>query len=301
MRKLLILAIVGLAAQLVDGSLGMAYGVTSTTLLVLAGIAPAFASASVHLAEVGTTLVSGLSHWKLGNVSWSAVGWLAVPGAVGAFCGAVVLSSVSAEAAKPWIALFLFLLGTYILIRFAFLGQSTPQIKKKLTPKFLVPLGALAGFLDAAGGGGWGPISTPTILASGRLDPRRTVGTVDTSEFLVAIAASAGFLVSLDRSQIALQLVLALLIGGMIAAPIAAWLVRTMHPRVLGSAVGGLILLTNARTLLTSLDASQSIAATAYGVIGVVWVSACVTAFVASRQDSGERRVEISREYEYSS
>src|SRR5918911_2174841 len=121
MRSFIVLAIVGLAAQLVDGSLGMAYGVTSTTLLLAVGISPALASASVHIAEVGTTLASGVSHWRFGNVDWSKVGWLAVPGGIGAFLGAVVLSSmISAEAAKPIVAIFLFCLGAYILSRFSF-------------------------------------------------------------------------------------------------------------------------------------------------------------------------------------
>ena len=121
MRSLIVLAIVGLAAQLVDGSLGMAYGVTSTTLLLAVGLSPALASASVHIAEVGTTLASGVSHWRFGNVDWGKIGWLAVPGGVGAFFGAVVLASViTAEAAEPIVAIFLFCLGVYILARFSF-------------------------------------------------------------------------------------------------------------------------------------------------------------------------------------
>src|SRR5918911_2628317 len=121
MRSFLILAIVGLVAQLVDGALGMAYGTTSQSLLLVVGLTPALASASVHMAEVGTTLASGVSHWRFGNVEWEKVLWLAVPGGVGAFLGAVVLSSViSAEAAEPIVAIFLFLLGAYVLARFAF-------------------------------------------------------------------------------------------------------------------------------------------------------------------------------------
>src|ERR687884_2165314 len=129
MANFLLLAIVGLVAQLVDGSLGMAYGVTSQSLLLAVGLAPALASASVHLAEVGTTLASGASHWRFGNVDWSKVGWLAVPGGVGAFLGAVVLSSViSAEAAEPIVAIFLFSLGVYILSRFAFRRRENPVV-----------------------------------------------------------------------------------------------------------------------------------------------------------------------------
>src|SRR5919206_2639028 len=129
LRSLIVLGVVGLIAQLVDGSLGMAYGVTSTTLLLTVGIAPAAASAAVHLSEVGTTLASGVSHWRFGNVDWGKVGWMAVPGGIGAFLGAVVLSSViSAEAAEPIVAIFLFTLGVYILSRFAFRRRENPVV-----------------------------------------------------------------------------------------------------------------------------------------------------------------------------
>ena len=154
MRSIIVLAIVGLLAQLVDGSLGMAYGVTSTTLLLAVGISPALASASVHIAEVGTTLASGVSHWRFGNVDWKKVIWLAVPGGVGAFFGAVVLVSViTAEAAEPIVAIFLFSLGVYILARFSFRRREKPVIVRPISGGFLAPLGLVAGFLDAAVGG----------------------------------------------------------------------------------------------------------------------------------------------------
>src|SRR5829696_9725583 len=222
----------------------MAYGVTSTTLLLTVGIAPAAASAAVHLSEVGTTLASGVSHWRFGNVDWGKVGWMAVPGGIGAFLGAVVLSSISAEAAQPVVAIFLFCLGIYILIRFSF-KVSKLISERPISRKFLSPLGLVAGFLDAAGGGGWGPISTPTLLSTGRMEPRKIVGTVDTSEFVVAFAASVGFLVSLSFADIPWQVVGALLIGGLVAAPVAAYVVRILPMRVLGTAVGGVILITN--------------------------------------------------------
>ena len=291
MTRFLLLALFGLAAQLVDGSLGMAYGLTSTTLLLTAGIAPAVASASVHIAEVGTTLVSGLSHWKLGNTDWRAVAWLAVPGGVGAFFGAVALSSISAAAAKPWIAIFLILLGAYVLARFAFLGGRAPARAAKVSRRLLAPLGLTAGFLDAAGGGGWGPISTPTLLASTRMEPRRVIGTVDTSEFLVALCASIGFLISLDRSTIALPIVGAILLGGVIAAPLAAWLVRLMHPRILGAAVGGLIVLTNGRTLLQAAGVEANLRMVAYLAIAALWALAILIALRAVRTERAERHL----------
>src|SRR5919107_1129367 len=222
MANFLLLAIVGLIAQLVDGSLGMAYGVTSQSLLLTIGIAPALASASVHIAEVGTTAASGVSHWRFKNVDWAKVWPLAIPGAIGAFFGAVVLSSfITAEAAEPLVAIFLFGLGVFVLARFSFRRHERPVRVRPVSRSFLAPLGLVAGFLDAAGGGGWGPISTPTLLSSGRMQPRKVVGTVDTSEFVVALCASLGFLLSLSFAEIPLGIVAALLIGGVVAAPLS--------------------------------------------------------------------------------
>jgi uncharacterized protein len=190
MRNFVILALLGFCAQLVDGALGMAYGATSSTLLVgVAGLTPAIASTAVHLGEMGTTAVSGVSHWRFGNVDWGKILWLAVPGGIGAFLGAVALVSISAEAAEPLVAVFLFSLGVYVLARFSFRRNERPVVVRPIGKRFLSPLGAVAGFLDAAGGGGWGPISTPTLLSSGRMEPRRIIGTVDTSEFIVAVCA----------------------------------------------------------------------------------------------------------------
>ncbi len=276
MFKLLLLALVGFGAQLVDGSLGMAYGVTSTTLLLAIGTNPASASATVHVAEIGTTLASGVSHWRFGNVDWKVVWKVGVPGAIGAFLGATFLSWLSTEVAAPVAALLLLALGLYLLIRFTFRGVTTHNLGKPLRKRFLGPLGLVAGFVDATGGGGWGPIGTPAILASGRLEPRRVVGSIDTSEFLVSVAASIGFLVGLGAGGIDFAWVAALLIGGVVAAPLAAWLVRHVPSRVLGSAVGGVIVLTNTRTLLRSdwVEASGSTQAWALGAIALVWAAA---------------------------
>ena len=275
MRKLVLLALVGLGAQLVDGSLGMAYGVTSTTLLLLIGSNPAAASATVHLAEIGTTLASGAAHWRFGNVDWKVVAKIGIPGALGAFLGATFLSGLSTAQAAPLMAMILLVLGSYILIRFTTMGLSTRNLGKPLRKRFLAPLGLVAGFVDATGGGGWGPVGTPALLASGRLEPRKTIGSIDTSEFLVAIAASAGFLFGLGAANISFGWVAALLIGGVIAAPIAAWLVRHVPPRLLGAATGGLIVLTNARALLRSdwIDAGAGIRYTAYAAICAVWTA----------------------------
>ncbi|KHL12167.1 hypothetical protein CLV56_1740 [Mumia flava] len=292
MRSLLLLALVGLGAQLVDGSLGMAYGVTSTTLLLAIGTNPAAASATVHLAEIGTTLVSGAAHWRFGNVDWKVVAKIGIPGAIGAFAGATFLSQLSTETAAPLMSLILLALGVYVLVRFTVAGLPKNNLGKPLRKRFLTPLGLVAGFVDSTGGGGWGPVGTPAILASGRLEPRKTIGSIDTSEFLVAVAASLGFIVGIGSQGVNYSWALALLIGGMIAAPIAAWLVRHIPPRVLGSLVGGLIVLTNVRTLLRSdwVAASGQVAAVTYVVVAALWVSAVVWSVTQYRKNRDEER-----------
>ena len=274
MQTLIVLVVVGFLAQLVDGALGMAYGATSASLVLAAGLAPAAASASVHLAELGTTAVSGFSHWRFGNIDWRTVRRIGITGAVGAFIGAVVLSNISADIAKPWMAGILLVLGVYILLRFT-LGQP-PRAKGRPYVRFryLAPLGLGAGFIDATGGGGWGPVSTPTLIATGKLEPRKVIGSVDTSEFLVALAASAGFLVALGNQGVKWSYVFALLAGGVVAAPIAAWFVRKVTARLLGSAVGGLILVTNTRTMFDAFEVSGDTRNPVYLVLAIIWIAA---------------------------
>ena len=281
MKTLILLGLAGLGAQLVDGSLGMAYGVTSTTLLLAFGTNPAAASATVHLAEIGTTLMSGLAHWRFGNVDWRVVLKVGVPGAIGAFAGATVLSSLSTELAAPVMALILLTLGAYLLVRFTLRGIDRRNLGKPMRKRFLGPLGLVAGFVDATGGGGWGPVGTPAILASGRMEPRKVIGSIDTSEFLVALAASLGFLLALSSQGVNFAWVAALLVGGMIAAPIAAWLVRHVPPRLLGSLVGGMIVLTNSRTLLRSdwIDAPDVVRYPTYAAVYLVWAAAVAWSF----------------------
>jgi uncharacterized membrane protein YfcA len=282
-RKLLILALVGLAAQLVDGALGMAYGLTSSTLLLVAGVAPAAASASVHLAEIGTTLAAGVAHWRFGNVDWRVVGRIALPGAVGAFAGATFLSSISTESAAPWMAGILFTLGAYLLVRFSRPLRANPA-GGRLRSRFLSPLGLVAGFVDATGGGGWGPVATPALLVSGRMEPRKVIGSVDTAEFVVAGAASAGFLIGLGSEGFLLPTVAALLIGGLIAAPVAAWLVRIVPAQLLGATIGGVIVLTNARTLIRAGELGGALPPLLYALLAAGWLAAIVLAFRALRR-----------------
>ena len=292
MRKLIVLGFVGLLAQLIDGSLGMAYGVTSSTLLLAAGVAPAAASAAVHFSELGTSLVSGASHHRFGNVDWRTVSILAVPGFVGAFLGATLLSNMDAALAKPVVAVILLSLGFYVVYRFLRLGGARPTFKGRPSVAFLAPMGLVAGTLDAVGGGGWGPVGTTSLLSSGRLEPRKVVGSIDTSEFVVAVGASLGFLFGLGSAGINWDDAGALLAGGVIAAPIAAWLVRHLAARVLGTAAGGLIILTNSKTLLEAVGVpGVGVAATAT-VVFVLWVSAIVWAVKQERLSRATARDE---------
>jgi uncharacterized membrane protein YfcA len=286
-KTLVLLALVGLGAQLVDGSLGMAYGVTSTTLLLAIGTNPAAASATVHFAEIGTSLMSGLAHWKFGNVDWKVVAKVGFPGAVGAFAGATFLATLSTEVAAPVMSLILVSLGAYILVRFTLRGIDRRHLGKPVRKRFLGPLGLVAGFVDATGGGGWGPVGTPALLASGRMEPRKVIGSIDTSEFLVAVAASLGFLVALGSQGVDAVWALGLLTGGLVAAPLAAWLVRHIPPRMLGSLVGGMIILTNTRTLLTSdwVDAGEPVRYAVYAVLYAVWAAAVVHSYRQYRKD----------------
>jgi uncharacterized membrane protein YfcA len=253
-QRLLVFAIAGLVGQLVDGSLGMAFGVTTSTILLSNGFSPAVASASVHLAEVGTTLTSGLSHWRFGNVSWPLVARIGIPGAIGAFAGATLLSSLTGDWLAPAVAVVLFGLGTLVIVR-SVRGDLRGERHDPghLRSRLLAPLGLGAGFLDAVGGGGWGPVATPTLLAAGRVEPRYVIGSVSAAELAVTVSASLGFLLGLGGEGVEAPLVAALLVGGVIAAPLAAWLVRHADASVLGVVVGTLLLVTNARTLLIEI------------------------------------------------
>ena len=260
MPTLIFIAIAGFAAQLVDGGIGMGFGVTSTTLLLfLAGLGPAQASAVVHAAELGTTLVSGFSHWRFGNVDWKIVFSLAIPGAIAAFIGATLLSNLSLDAAEPITSTILFIIALNLMWRF-----SRGKIKRTVSNKphsapFLIGLGSVGGMVDATGGGGWGPVTTSTLLAAGREKPRRVVGTVSAAEFLVTLGATLGFVFGLWEELVAhLGAIVALLIGGSIAAPIAAWLVSRLNPIVLGGLVGTAIAALNISTVYGGLGFEPS-------------------------------------------
>lgn len=292
LKRLIILALIGLAAQLVDGSLGMAYGVTSSSLLLMFGIAPAVASASVHMAEVVTTAASGVSHIKFGNVDKQVVYKLIIPGSIGAFIGACFLGSIPGDIIKPYISMFLLILGFFVLYRFLFKSNAAKKpVQAKMGKKGFVPLGFIAGFFDATGGGGWGPIATPVLLTSNNMEPRKVIGSVDTSEFAIAVASTLGFLLTLGWSQINYQWVAALIIGGLIAAPIAAWLVKIIPTNLLGTLVGGIIIITNIRTLLGALDASQTISLFTHIALLFLWAASVAHVIVKIRKSNSNKQI----------
>lgn len=271
MYGLLAVALAGFGAQLVDGSLGMGYGLTSSTLLIAIGLAPAVASASVHMAEIGTSATSAYSHARIGNVDKTVLRRIALPGAIGAFAGATVLSGLSTQAARPWASTLLLILGFYVLFRF--IRHRTVALKRgRPGTRFLAPLGLIGGFVDATGGGGWGPVTTPALLANGRMAPNRVIGTMNAAEFLVAVAASAGFILGLGLSAIDWRVLLPLMVGGIIAAPIGAWIAHRLPMRIMGVTVGGMIIFTNTFTLLKAFDVPGDIVTPTLIVLGAIWV-----------------------------
>ena len=219
---------------------------------------------------------------------------IALPGGIGAFIGATVLSALSTESSRPLSSLFLFVLGIYVVMRYLAGGL---RVLRKGTPRlrFLIPLGLIGGFVDATGGGGWGPVATPALLADGRLAPNRVIGTVSASEFVVAVAASAGFIFGIGVAGVRLDYVAALLVGGLVAAPIAAYLVRHMNPRLLGVIVGGFICFTNARTLLAAMGVSDSVFLLVYGAIVAAWAAAVVFVVRAIRRERVAEPIERVR------
>lgn len=224
---------VGLLAQVIDGALGMAYGVTSTTFLLAIGVSPAVASASVHIAEVFTTGVSGISHVKFGNVNKNLFLRLLIPGITGAVIGAVLLSSIDGKVIKPYISAYLLLMGIYII------SKVFRKIRAaKHEPKHVAKLALFGGFVDSVGGGGWGPVVTTTLVGSGH-NPRVTIGTVNFAEFFLTFASAIAFSFLVGDGP--WPIVAGLVLGGLFAAPFAAYLCKKLHARTLLIMVGVLI------------------------------------------------------------
>jgi uncharacterized membrane protein YfcA len=279
---LLAIVIVGFIAQIIDGSLGMGFGVLSMSLLLAVGVTPAVASATVHVAKIGTAVISGAAHWRFGNVDTRVMLLLGIPGAVGAYLGASVLSNLTLEMAKPYVSLVLGTLGLVIISRFihgrrkaaaaaaaaeadtdsdADEGEANlDHVHPRQRPVWLLaPLGLIGGFIDASGGGGWGPVTTSTLVASGRLSPRTTIGTVNAAELAVAVAASVGFLQHLGEAGVRWDITAAILLGGLLAAVPAAWLVKHVDDRALGMAVGILIVVLSIDSVLSLIGAPEAL------------------------------------------
>ena len=228
---------IGFAAQMVDGALGMAFGVISSTLLVSIGVPPATASAGVHTVETFTTAVSGVSHVAHKNVDWRLFARIVIPGMIGGITGAYLLTQVSAEAARPLVLTYLAAIGLYLLWR----GARHKHTERE--PRIVAPLGLVGGFLDAAGGGGWGPVVTSNLLVQGG-SPRKVIGTVNTAEFFLTVTISATFIFALGLEAFTVATV-GLLIGGVVAAPLGALVAKRVQPDLLLTVVGIVLTITS--------------------------------------------------------
>lgn len=248
-------ALAGGAAQFVDGTLGMGFGVTSATILLYMGVSAAAASAATHAAKLPTTLISGIAHWRQGNVDKATFIRVAIPGAITAFLGAVILVGLSLATAKAWMAALLLFFGFVIFVRFGFNYRLIPAPRGGHKARWLVPIGALGGFVDATGGGGWGPVVTPSLMTVTTFKPAKVVGSVNAAEFVVALSASAGFLTGADKLEgdMPWLAVLGLITGGMIVAPFAARLAGRLPHHVMGTLVGGLIIIVNSQVVILAI------------------------------------------------
>lgn len=245
---LLVYILVGFLAQMIDGTLGMAYGVSSNTFLLSVGVPPAIASACVHLAETFTTGVSGFSHWKLGNVDKELFKRLILPGILGAITGAYILTQVDGNFIKPWVSGYLLVMGIAILVKSIQYNGEHHEVTGHISI-----LGLMGGFFDAIGGGGWGPIVTTTLVARGK-HPRFAIGSVNSSEFFITFSQSVVFLFTLSADLLTnWQVVVGLLLGGVFAAPLAAAITKRLPVRVLMGIVGILIIGLSLRTIVLAI------------------------------------------------
>ena len=240
-QEFLFYILAGFTAQIIDGALGMAYGVTASTILIALGVPPAATSATVHAAECFTTGASALSHRAFGNVDGLLFRRLLIPGILGAILGAYILSNFPGDELRPYVSGYLILMGSIIVYK-AFREFPPRQVTSHLTP-----LGFIGAFVDAIGGGGWGPIVASNLIVRGN-DIRKTVGTVNATEFFVTLSASATFLITLGLTN--WQIILGLAIGGVFAAPLGAWASKHVPIKPFMIFVGVLVMLVSLRTLL---------------------------------------------------
>lgn len=244
--RYLILVLFAFVAELIDGGIGMGYGVSLTSFLLSMGIGTAVASAAVHMSEIFTTLASGISHFRFGNFDRKTFVYLAIPGIVGGAIGAYISVKVqNISVIKPFVSGILLILGLFIIIKYMkkmeIIEYSIPRIRK------LVPLGFFAAFIDAIGGGGWGPISTPTLIAT-NTHPKKTIGSVNFAEFFVTLSISITFFLALGNIE--WGMVFPMIAGGLVAAPLAAFLTKKLPHKVVGISVGFLIIILSLRTIL---------------------------------------------------
>lgn len=225
---------IGFVAQLVDGSLGMAFGLISTTAMLSLGIPPAQASAAVHTAEVATSATSGISHLLHRNIDYRLFVTLGIAGVFGGVLGAYILSNIDGRAIRPFVSAYLLICGVLIVFKATRLAPTNEDAK----PTYAAPLGLVGGFLDAIGGGGWGPLVTSTLIGSGHA-PRRVIGSVNAAEFLITVAVASTFFIELGIAH--LSHIGALIVGGVLAAPLGAFIVRHLQPRKLMLMVGALV------------------------------------------------------------
>ena len=242
---ILLFVAIGFAAQIVDGAIGMAYGVTSTSVLLSFGVPPATASACVHTAETFTTGASGVAHWRLGNIDRNLVWRIAVPGMIGGAIGAYVLTNLPGDAIRPYINAYLLLLGLFILWK-----ALTTAPRPGPPPRAVAPLGFFGGLLDSIGGGGWGPIVTSTLLGQGTT-PRYAIGSVNLAEFFVTATISATFLLTIGLEL--WPIIAGLIVGGVLAAPFAALVTKYLPDRALMVLVGCVVVILSLRGILTAL------------------------------------------------
>ena len=234
-QNIVIVVIVGFVAQMIDGAIGMAYGVSSMTFLLATGVPPVAASASVHMAQVFTTAVSGLSHLKLGNVDKTLFKKLLIPGVIGGILGAYILAAVPGKIVKPFVTAYLLVMGFIILLK------TLGRIQERKVRTRLAPLALVGGFFDAVGGGGWGPIVTSSLLARGN-NARLTIGSVNLAEFFVTLFESIAFII-VAVGLMRWHIIAGLIVGGAMAAPLAAYVCKKLSARSLTMIVGGSIAL----------------------------------------------------------
>lgn len=248
MKTFFICLLVGIAAQLIDGTLGMAYGVSCSTFLRTAGISSALSSACVHVAEIFTTLASGISHFSMKNVDKTLLWRLAIPGVLGGCLGAYVLTSVDDRILSPLISAYLVVMGCVIVSKI--FKKDTEEGAKPLG-FWVCPLAMLGGFSDSLGGGGWGPVVTSTLVAANH-DVRKTIGSVNTAEFFVTLGESLVFIATLPDLSSLLSSMAGLIVGGILAAPVGAILCRKLPVKPLLGIVGGVIILINGWRLVST-------------------------------------------------